>query len=265
MKKFISLIVGIFAFALLIQPVFAADESDLEDLAGNEDIAACAADLVAAYGDFEALDDNQAVTDYYENEFSEAYAEANLGSTPDVESILGNLDDNGFYLQHYYLAANEADVGAKNELEDAEDGSDWSAAHAECHSALDTELTERDLYDIFIVNEGGDIAYTVFKETDLATNLNEGSFADSGLGQAFQASSESGELAVSDVLPYWPSYGAAAQFVCAPAGDSGATICLQITPDQIATGDTLASTVSAEEEDEEGDEEEEEEEEESEE
>ncbi len=234
MKKFISLIVGIFAFALLIQPVFAADEADLEALASDEAIAQCAADLAAAYESLGSISDEEkaAVADYYNNDFSETYASETDGGDPGVDAKLAALDDKGFYLQYHYLAANSAGLGAKETLNMAEDGSDWSAAHNDCHPGLVEQLTERDLYDIFIANEAGDIVYTVYKETDIATNLNEGSFADSGLGQAFQAASDG--TAISDVNPYWPSYEADAQFVCAPAGDSGATICLQITPDQLA-------------------------------
>lgn len=233
MKNIIALIVTIFTLFVITSPVFAADASDLEALAGDSDIAACSDSLVAAYADLGSIDDTSAVEDYYNNDFAAAYGDADAG----VADVLANLDDKGYYLQHHYLAANSEAMGEKNGLNDAGDGSDWSAAHAECHPNLDTELTERDLYDIFIVNSDGNIVYTVFKETDLGTNLVDGSFADSGLGQAYQAASDSGELSISDVAPYWPSYEADAQFVCAPTGEA-ATICLQITPDQLAdTGD----------------------------
>ncbi len=234
MKKFISLIVGIFAFTLLIQPVFAADESDLQEMADNADIAVCAASLIAAYNDLGSVGEEEkaAVAAYYNNDFTTTYNESN-DADPGVADILANLDDKGYYLQYYYLAANPEGLGAKEVLDQADDGSGWSAAHAECHPSLRAELTNRDLYDVFVADTDGNIVYSVYKETDIGTNLAEGSFSGSGLGQAYQSAAATDALAISDVDPYWPSYEADAQFVCAPTGGE-AIICLQITPDQLA-------------------------------
>ena len=231
MKKLITLLLGTLAL-IFASSVFAADETDLQALADNADISACANDLITAYGSLGSVGDaeKEAVSAYYMNDFAATYGESNEGADPGVDAVLANLDDKGFYLQHYYLAANPEGLGAKEVLDQAEDGSDWSAAHGACHPTLRTELETRDLYDIFVVNDSGDIVYTVYKETDLGTNLASGSFSDSGLAQAYQAASDG--LAISDVAPYWPSYEADAQFVCAPTGDG--TICLQITPDQLA-------------------------------
>ncbi len=254
MKKFISLVVGI--FALLIQPVFATSEADLEALVGNADVVACSDQLVAYYDSLDAsgvTDDMRAVvTSYYENEFAEAYADANgEDADPDVASKLALLDDKGVYLQYHYLANNEAALGAKDTLADAEDGSAWSGEHASCHAddpedpedvSLSTALGDDGSYDYFIIDTSGNIAYTVYKETDLATNLVNGSFAESGLGEAYAGSVASGGLFVGNVASYWPSYEADAQFACAPIGDAGATFCLQITPDQLAEGGALTPT-----------------------
>ena len=237
MKKFISLIVGIFAFALLIQPVFATSEADLEALIADETVVACADNLVASYAtlDTSAGIDNAVVDGYYTGPFAETYGEGAV-----VDDKLAALDDKGYYLQYHYLANNPADLGAKDTLNDAADGSDWSAAHAGCHADnLAAKLGDDGSYDYFVIDTDGNIVYTVYKETDLGTNLTSGSFADSGLGQAYAASvADGGALAVSDVAAYWPSYEADAQFVCSAIGDAGATFCLQITPDQLAdTGD----------------------------
>ena len=238
MKKLVTLLVGTFTLTFAFS-VFAADAADLQELADNTDIAACANDLIAAYDSIGSVGDEEkaAVENYYMNDFTATYAEENEDAEPGIGVILENLDDKGYYLQYYYLAANPEGLGAKEALDQADDGSNWSATHGTCHPTLRTELETRDLYDIFVVNSNGDIVYTVFKETDIGTNLVGGSFSHSGLGQAYQDASASGSLAISDVDPYWPSYEADAQFVCAPTGDS-AIICLQITPDQLkSSGD----------------------------
>ena len=154
-----------------------------------------------------------------------------------MDTKIANLDDKGYYLQYYYLATNPEGLGFKEALNQADDGSDWSSVHAAWHPFFAEEVYNRDLYDFFIVSSSGDIVYTVYKETDIGTNLENGSFAGTGLGQAYGKAKNTGSLAISEVKRYWPSYDIRSQFVCAPAGES-AFVCLQITPDQLVeTGD----------------------------
>ena len=235
MRKFISLIIGTFAFVLLIQPVFATSEADLEALVADREVIDCSDSFVATYAalDTSAGIDNAVVDGYYTGPFAEAYGEGAV-----VDDKLAALDDKGYYLQYHYLANNPADLGAKDTLNNAADESAWSAVHERCHPGLVEKLNADGSYDYFVVDTDGNIVYTVYKETDLGTNLTSGSFADSGLGQAYAGSvAAGGALCVSDVAAYWPSYEADAQFVCSAIGDAGATFCLQISPDQLAEAD----------------------------
>ena len=252
MKKFISLLVGIFAFFLLIQPIFATNDADLQTLINDETVIACSDQLVADYASLDASGVTNymriVVADYYENDFTEEYQSKNDGLALSLQAKLDTLDNKGVYLQYHYLANNPAVLGAKDGLDDAKDGSAWSATHADCHPNLSASLTADGSYDYFVIDAHGNIVYTVYKETDLGTNLTSGSFSDSELGQAYAGSvaaralvladSYATALTVSDVAAYWPSYEDAAQFVCSPIGEAGTTFCLQITPDQLGyTGD----------------------------
>ncbi len=250
MNGLINFLFGVtLIFTTFGQFALAVGESDLTALVESGDIINCAQSFVGAYGTLGSIGDGEKaqVTAYYNEDFTESYMANQGGVAPNVVDALMNLEEQGYYLQYYYLANNPEGLGAKELLDDAGDGSPWSAVHSQCHPVLRTELETRSIYDVFIINPSGDIVYTVFKETDIATNLVNGSFADSGLGAVFQAATDlpAGEIVVSAVEPYWPSYNADAQFIGAPIYDGNdllGVIALQVTPEQIASGNTLAPT-----------------------
>ncbi len=126
-------------------------------------------------------------------------------------------------LQKAYIEDNPHPVGEKHKLDAADDGSQYAEAHRRYHPWLRTFLEERGYYDIFLFDLKGDLIYTVFKETDFATNLVSGQWADTDLGKAFAAASKAAPnspLAFFDFRGYAPSNGAAASFVAAPVFDA---------------------------------------------
>ena len=72
---------------------------------------------------------------------------------------------------------------------------------------------------MFLINPQGQIVYTVFKETDYATNLENGPYKDSNLAELVReviASKEKGFTRLVDFATYAPSYGVPASFIAAP-------------------------------------------------
>lgn len=143
-------------------------------------------------------------------------------------------------LQQAYIADNPHPVGQKDNLYDAADGSAWSAMHAKMHPWMHKSLKRLGLYDIFLVNLDGDIVYTVFKEVDFATNLTNGAYAESGLGQAVRealtAPADAGP-SFADYQAYAPSNGAAASFMAKAvfdeSGNRVGVLAIQLPVDQI--------------------------------
>jgi len=90
-------------------------------------------------------------------------------------------------IKRAYVDESPHPVGERQLLDFADDGSKYSAMHKRLHPTLRKYLNSRGYYDIFLINPEGDIVYTVFKETDFQTNLVDGEFADSGLGEAFRS------------------------------------------------------------------------------
>ena len=125
-------------------------------------------------------------------------------------------------LQHLYITANPNELGEKHLLDYATDGSSYSAAHEAHHPWFRQFLEARGYYDIFLFSLDGDLVYTVFKELDYATNLRDGQYKDTDLGNAFRVAADTltvGETAIFDFKPYAPSHGAPAAFMSTPILD----------------------------------------------
>lgn len=125
------------------------------------------------------------------------------------------------YLQKKYITDNAHKVGEKQKLDDAGDGSAWSALHRETHPELRYHLDQRAYYDIFLIDARGNVVTTVFKELDFATNLMTGPWKDTDLGKLFrQVKGKPAEtIAFADFAKYKPSNDVPASFIMTPIMD----------------------------------------------
>ena len=121
-------------------------------------------------------------------------------------------------IKNAYVDGSPHPVGEREFLDAADDGTKYSAMHKRIHPTFREYLYSRGYYDIFLINLEGDIIYSVFKESDFLTNLVDGEFANSGLGEAFRAAVENdaGQYAFSDFGPYEPSNFDYAGFAAMP-------------------------------------------------
>ncbi|MFB0980853.1 MAG: methyl-accepting chemotaxis protein [Alteromonadaceae bacterium] len=71
-------------------------------------------------------------------------------------------------------------------------------------------------YDFFLIDEDGEIFYTVTKEADYQTNILMGQYSSSGLGQLFKKVQDSRTFAMSDFSRYAPSNDDPAGFIALP-------------------------------------------------
>ncbi|ARE39375.1 Methyl-accepting chemotaxis protein I (serine chemoreceptor protein) [Rhodovulum sp. P5] len=128
-------------------------------------------------------------------------------------------------VQKAYVTDNPHPLGQRQALEDAGDGSAYSAAHAPVQRQLRSMLDNFGYYDIFLFNLKGDLIYTVVKEADFGENFATGKYADTGLGQVYReaAKAAKGSVAISDFAPYAPSADAPAGFMASPIFDSNGT------------------------------------------
>jgi methyl-accepting chemotaxis protein len=159
--------------------------------------------------------------EYYQTEFGRRYLD-NTGESlaPDTIRALIPESDISKHLQALYIVENNNEVGSKNDLMKAEDGSYYSTHHGKHHAYLNDYLSKFGFYDIFLIDsESGQIIYSVFKEVDFATSLLDGPYKDSNLAVAFKAARNAENVdfvKVVDFGRYIPSFGAPASFIASP-------------------------------------------------
>ena len=158
---------------------------------------------------------DQAIGQYYQDNFFPRLTKA----------ISGELSYENFepesqaakYLQYYYIAENANPVGEKDKLDRAGDGSNYSKTHSEYHKIFQNLIQTYGYYDLFLIDyKTGDIVYSVYKETDYATSLDEGPYRQSGLADIVDRVRENPErrtVQIVDFQTYRPSYGAPAAFL----------------------------------------------------
>ncbi len=142
------------------------------------------------------------------------------------DAIISNFwpgSENALLLQYLYIASNESETGSKHELDDADDGSEYSAVHRTFHPVFRSYLERFGYYDIFLIDyQTGNIVYSVFKEVDFGTSLLTGPYRHSNFAAAFNAAREAEAqdfVRLVDFESYSPSYGAQAAFVSSPIFD----------------------------------------------
>ena len=151
---------------------------------------------------------------YYTNEFLPRLIK-NIIGTPVYETYRPTKVASR-YLQYHYIANNPNPVGKKDELEQAQDGSEYSRIHARYHALFRNLIKKFGYYDLFLIDSRtGIIVYSVYKETDYSTSLDDGPYRNSNLAEVVKkvrANPDRGAIQIVDFQFYRPSYNAPAAF-----------------------------------------------------
>jgi len=175
---------------------------------------------LAEDADAEAM--RRELSKYYNNEFGTEYAKLNNNKNIDTSKALNKLSPEGIALQYHYIQNNPNPLGNKHKLDAATDSSTYSQYHKKYHRQIRHFLEAFEYYDVFLVDhQNGNVVYSVYKELDYATSLNDGPYANSGLAKAFKAAKDlpANDVALIDFQPYTPSYEGAASFIASPIYD----------------------------------------------
>ncbi|MEO5920928.1 MAG: HAMP domain-containing protein, partial [Pseudolysinimonas sp.] len=203
------------------EQAFADGVAQLDDAA----IAVSAAGGEASDGtDVLTAEQDAAVTGYFEDEFGPALEEA-TGEPADASKFIPLSPAARYLLYHYEIAGDS--TAEPSSVFDAGDGSAWSAAHGEYHDYLRrmAELLQFD--DLVLIDDTGQVVYTVAKGVDLGADLVEGTYSFTTLATAFDTAMSTNQgldtVVFSDFAEYSPALGSPVAWVVAPlAGESGA-------------------------------------------
>jgi len=164
----------------------------------------------------------QSIVDYYNNVFAKV-ENAQTGNTVDVEGLLPTSNAQR-YLQANYMAPN-ADPAAAIKLDDARDGSPWSAANARFNDFFREIVTRFGFEDALLIDPAGNIVYTAYKGVDLGSNVLTGPYRGGTLSDAYTKAMQANDVdyvGITDFSDYQPADEPTAWMV-SPVGASGRT------------------------------------------
>lgn len=144
-------------------------------------------------------------------DFKAGWADMTVNQTERLQSLYINPDN--------VPGRNPNPVGEKDKYDGPVEGTLYDQFHRTYHPWFHRVQQTREYYDIFLFDKSGNIVYTVFKELDFATNMNNGPWKDTDIANAFRAvrdHAEDGYQAFFDFRPYKPSYDVPASFIAQP-------------------------------------------------
>lgn len=121
-------------------------------------------------------------------------------------------------VQSAYIANNPNPLGKRALLDRAEGPEYYNSQHGQFHDQFRKLTEQQDFYDVFLIDNAGNIVYTVAKESDFGENLRTGRLKDSNLAGVYDRASKGApnDIFFSDFQPYEPSGNSVAMFAATP-------------------------------------------------
>lgn len=163
----------------------------------------------------------QALGAYYDDDFIRT-VEQRTGEKLSRDALLPTSNAQK-YLQSFYTVP-FTDPAKAMTLDDAKDGSAWSAANAR-YNAFFREIVSRfGFEDALLLDNGGNVVYSAKKGVDLGTNILTGPYRENNLRQAYEealASNVVDYVAITDFQKYQPAGNRPTAWLVAPVGPNG--------------------------------------------
>lgn len=157
-------------------------------------------------------------------------------------------------VREVYIEDNPFPLGQRQQFDIPQGGTFYDAVHHEFHEYYRNLVEHTGYYDLFLILPDGTVAYSVYKEDDFASNLLDGQYAGSGLGEAFRLAldSQPGEVSFVDFAPYAPSADAPASFMAQSVSDDAGNllgvVAIQLPIELLANQLTASSLLAPEDE-----------------
>ncbi len=213
-----------------VETYFRSVRDDLRLLAQSKMVVDATRDFTR---DFNELNDKQ-LPDGIRQKVEQWYEAHYL---PDVRRLLGKdvpvadylpQGPAATWLQYHYIVANPQPMARRRLLDDAGDGSAYSAAHALYHPLLRNAASTVGFFDFMLADaKSGRLVYGMAKELDFGTSLKKGPYRNSNVADAVArcaAAADPSMTCLEDFAPYLPSDGQPIAFMAAPVIDQGHVI-----------------------------------------
>ena len=162
----------------------------------------------------------------------------------DIEAAWAEIKQSGEnpmkVLQKEYITDNPNPAGEKHKLDKGAGEYAYNAVHNKYHDWFRQLMLARGYYDVFLIDDDGNVVYSVYKEADYATSLVDGEWKDSDLAKVWKMVRDNFKVdfvAFTDFAPYAPSAGAPASFMASPIfdfeGEKHGTLVFQMPVEKI--------------------------------
>ena len=111
------------------------------------------------------------------NQTRDALVRLNAG----FENLRKEGENPSRYLQDAYLTNSQYPIGQRHLADKADDKLYYTKFHEKYHDVFRRFMLEYDYYDVFLINNQGDVVYSVYKENDFAMNVSGPALNGSGL------------------------------------------------------------------------------------
>jgi class 3 adenylate cyclase len=160
---------------------------------------------------------NKAIAEYYTKQFGSA-EDRRL----DINALLPTSNAARYLQANYTVPFPDRDKAIR--VDDAKDGSAWSAANARFNNYFREIVDRMNFRDAFLINARGDVVYSAHKGVELGTNVLTGPYRGEGnLPDAFRkamASNDIDYVDTTDFAEYLPS-GQPTAWMLVPIGPPG--------------------------------------------
>ena len=233
-----------------VEDYFRTTRNELQVLASSKMVVDATRDFHSA---FEELEREADPDGGLRTKLKDWYAKNYL---PDVRRVLGRdvpptdylpVGSAATYLQYHYIVANPYPAARRRLLDDAGDGSRYSALHAVYHPLLRKAGAALGFFDFMLADvTSGRLIYGMAKEVDFATSLRIGPYRETNVAEAVAqcaAVPDPSATCLVDFASYLPSNGQPTAFMAAPVIDQGIVIGVLVAQlsieeiDRVVTGD----------------------------
>jgi class 3 adenylate cyclase len=149
----------------------------------------------------------QSIVDYYKDDFLKQI-DQHSNVRPDLNAVLPTTNAQKYLQANYTVQRKSNDAAVM--IDDAHDGSAWSATNARYQNFFRQIVTRFEFQDLLLLDTRGNVVYTADKDVDLGTNILTGPYNASKLRGAYEkalASNSDDYVGVTDFEIYQPAEG----------------------------------------------------------
>jgi len=167
-------------------------------------------------------DTRKELIQFYKTSFADEFKKYNSTEFSNAEEFVSQLDDLSVFQQFAFIQLNESPFGEKYNLRDPDNETALASKHSENYETLFNFYKKLGAADILLVDAKGYVVYSTQKNIEFATNLINGPFKNTDLGQAYHKAMKAEDSAFSMMTNFnahLGNFNKQASFIISPIQD----------------------------------------------